>query len=224
MSTGHPSRRGPEREHDSRDTIGVVVGRCIRSVYTGAMLTADAALPHRPRRVVVAGVSGSGKTTLSARIAKVTGGDAVEIDALFHGPDWVPRPEFVADVRAFTAEESWTTEWQYGPVRTLLAERADLLVWLDLPFLSTTLPSVLRRTIRRRVRREVLWNGNLEPSFATFFTDPEHIVRWAISTRGKYRERVPALEEQHPRLVIVRLRSRREVERWLAGPLRDAVR
>jgi adenylate kinase family enzyme len=188
------------------------------------MLTYDAALPHRPRRVVIAGVSGSGKTTLSARIAAFTGGEAVEIDAMFHGPDWEPRPEFLRDVAAFTAEESWTTEWQYGSARSLLAERADLLVWIDLPFLRTTLPRVVRRTIRRRVRREVLWNGNLEPSFATFFTDPEHIVRWAISTRWKYRERVPALEPTHPHLVIVRLRSKREVEHWLAGPLHDAVR
>jgi adenylate kinase family enzyme len=188
------------------------------------MLTADAALPLRPRRVVVAGVSGSGKTTLSSRIAAETGGAAIEIDALFHGPDWVPRPEFLQDVRAFTDEDAWTTEWQYGSARGLLAERADLLVWLDLPFLRTTLPRVVWRTIRRRVRREVLWNGNVEPSFATFFTDPEHIVRWAISTRGKYRERVPALQVRHPHLVIVRLRSPRDVERWLAGPLRDAVR
>jgi hypothetical protein len=49
-------------------------------------------------------------------------------------------------------------------------------------------------------------------------------VRWAISTRHTYRERVPALETQHPQLVIVRLRTPREVEAWLAGPLRDAVR
>jgi adenylate kinase family enzyme len=194
------------------------------AVYTGAMLTSDAALPHRPRRVVVAGVSGSGKTTLSDRIAGITGGAAVEIDALFHGPDWVPRTEFLPDVHAFTAGDSWTTEWQYGSARARLAERADLLVWLDLPFLRTTLPRVIRRTIRRRVRREVLWNGNLEPALATFFTDREHIVRWAISTRRKYRERVPALERKHPHLVIVRLRSRRDVERWLAGPLLGAVR
>jgi ribosomal 50S subunit-recycling heat shock protein len=56
------------------------------------------------------------------------------------------------------------------------------------------------------------------------FTDREHIVRWAISTRRKYRERVPRLEGEHPHLVVVRLRSQREVEQWLGGALRDAVR
>ena len=188
------------------------------------MLSFDGALPQRPRRVIVAGVSGTGKTTLAARIAVITGGPHTEIDALFHGPNWVPRPEFVDDVRAFIAAEAWTTEWQYSTAREVLAERADLLVWLDLPFLRVTLPRVIRRTFRRRVRREELWNGNVEPPFHTLLTDREHIVRWAISTRRKYTERVPVLEHQHPQLVVVRLRSQREVERWLGGPLTHAVR
>lgn len=188
------------------------------------MLSPADSLPQRPLRVLVAGVSGSGKSTLAARIAAITGGRHTEIDALFHGPDWTPRPEFLDDVRAFTDDSAWTTEWQYGQARALLARRADLLVWLDLPFARVTLPRVLRRTVTRRRRRLELWNGNLEPSLRTFFTDPEHIVRWAISTRGVYRERVPRAEVDHPHLVIVRLRSQREVERWLAGPLSRACR
>ncbi|WP_174777043.1 AAA family ATPase [Cryobacterium lactosi] len=188
------------------------------------MLSYDGALPQRPRRVLVAGVSGTGKTTLAARIAGLTGGAHTEIDALFHGPNWVQRPDFLDDVRAFIAAESWTTEWQYSVARPLLAESADLLVWLDLPFLRVTLPRVIRRTIRRRVHREALWNGNVEPPLHTVFTDREHIVRWAVSTRRNYHQRVPQLALEHPHLVVVRLRSQREVERWLAGALRDAVR
>ena len=92
------------------------------------MLSHDGTLSHRPRRILVAGVSGTGKTTLAARIAGITGGLPTEIDSLFHGPNWVPRPEFLDDVRALIATDSWTTEWQYGSARPLLAERADLLV------------------------------------------------------------------------------------------------
>ena len=96
-------------------------------------------------------------------------------------------------------------------------------MWLDLPFLRVTLPRVIRRTIRRAVRREELWNGNVEAPLRTFFTEREHVVKWAISTRGKYAVEVPPLERNHPDLVIVRLRSQREVERWLAGALTNAV-
>ena len=101
----------------------------------------------------------------------------------------------------------------------MLAERADLLVWLDLPFLTVVLPRVIRRTIRRRLRREKLWNGNVEDPLYTFFTNREHIVRWAWTTRNQYRKQVPALEPEFTGLTVVRLRSQQEVERWLAQQL-----
>ena len=165
---------------------------------------------------MVAGVSGSGKTTLAARISALTGVAHTEIDALFHGPDWTPRPEFVDDVRALVAEDSWVTEWQYDSARPILAQQADLLVWLDLPFWWTTFPRLFRRAVRRRLRREVLWNGNVEPPLRTVFTERLHVLRWAVVTRAKYMESVPALETTHPDLDVVRLRSQREVDRWLA--------
>lgn len=61
------------------------------------------------------------------------------------------------------------------------------------------------------------------PPLWTFFTDREHIVRWAISTRRTPRERMPALALEAPHLTIVRLRSDREIDDWLAGPLRAAA-
>src|SRR5690349_1666603 len=103
------------------------------------------------------------------------------MDSLYHGPGWVPRPSFEADVDA------------------LLAERADLFVWLDLPY-PLVLARVVRRTVRRRLRREELWNGNQEGPLHTFFTDPEHIVRWSWQTRHQYRERVPAVAADRPDL------------------------
>jgi adenylate kinase family enzyme len=187
------------------------------------VLTHDEPLPRRPFRVAVAGMAGTGKTTLAGRIAVVIGAPHVEIDALYHGPNWVPRESFLDDVRSMVARESWTTEWQYTAARPLMTERADIVVWLDLPFWTTTLPRLARRTLRRRLRHEVLWNGNIEPPLRTFFTDPDHIVRWAISTRFKYRAKVLALETTSPQVAVVRLRSQRQVERWLAGPLRCAL-
>ena len=82
---------------------------------------------------------------------------------------------------------------------------------------------MVRRTVRRRLGREALWNGNVEPPLRTFFTDREHIVRWSIATRNKYRTRIPGLGAAYPHLVIVRLRSPREVDAWLSGPLAHAA-
>ena len=97
---------------------------------------------------------------------------------MFHGPGWVPRPTFVAEVTALAATESWVVEWQYDQVRSLLLARADLLVWLDLSR-TRVFAQLLSRTVVRRLRRVELWNGNHEPPLHTIFTDPEHVVRWA---------------------------------------------
>lgn len=170
-----------------------------------------------PRRIAVAGVSGTGKTTLSRAVSARLGVPHVETDGLHHGPAWTPRPEFLDDVRRAVAGEAWVMEWQYATARPVIAARAQLLVWLDHPT-RVTMTRVVRRTLRRRLRREVLWNGNQEPPLRTILRDPEHILRWAWSTRHKYRDgAVAEAARAHPDLVVVRLRSQRDVRRWLAS-------
>src|SRR5215213_3733834 len=175
-------------------------------------------LPHPVRRVLVAGTSGSGKTTLAARIAAVLDVPHVEIDALFHGPNWTQRASFEEDVHRFSAGPEWVTEWQYRAVRAHLAERADLVVWLDLPK-RVVMRQVIARTVVRRLRRRRLWNGNIEPPLWTVLTDSEHIVRWAWATHRTTAARVTALLQEHPDITVVRLRSHAEARRWLHGPL-----
>jgi adenylate kinase family enzyme len=171
--------------------------------------------------VTVAGVSGCGKSTLARRLGSVLGLPHTELDSLYHGPDWTPRPTFLAEVEALVAGDAWVVEWQYDAARPLIAARADLLVWLDLPF-PVALARLVRRTVRRSVRREELWNGNREAPLHTFFTDRDHVIRWSVRSRRSYRERIPAVAAARPELPVVRLRSRREVDRWLrdvVGPL-----
>lgn len=185
------------------------------------ILGADDPLPAWPRRVLVAGTAGSGKTTLAARIGRECGLRHTELDRLFHGPGWVPRESFAAEVDAFSAGPEWVSEWQYRLVRGLLAGRADLVVWIDLPR-RTVMRQVIGRTLGRRLRRTQLWNGNTEGPLRTFFTDPDHIVRWAWKQHARTASRVSDLAESRPDLPIVRLRSRVEVDRWCTGPLRAA--
>ena len=179
-------------------------------------------LPRRPRRVLVAGTSGAGKTTIARRVAAVLGVPQVELDALFHGPGWTPRADFARDVHRFSAGPAWVTEWQYASVRTHLADRADLLVWLDLPR-RRVMRQVVVRTLARRLLRRRLWNGNVEPPMGTFLTDPDHIVRWAWRTHARTAERVAEVRARRPDHVVVRLGSAAEVRHWLRGPLGAAA-
>lgn len=181
------------------------------------MLDADAVLDPPPHRMLVAGPSGSGKSVLARRIESITGLPYTELDSLFHGPGWTELPGFAGAVDTLTLRPRWTTEWQYTTqLGDLLPSRADTVVWLDLS-IPVHLSRLVSRTIRRRVQRIELWNGNLEPPLRSILWNPDHIIRWGWRGRGKLRTRMGALEADHPHLRVVRLRSQSDVERWLAG-------
>ncbi len=124
-------------------------------------------------------------------------------------------PNFEDRGRELCARPAWVCEWQYAVTRPMLAERADLVVWLDLPR-PLVMRQVIRRTLSRRVRLTELWHGNSEPPLWTIVREPDHIIRWAWRTHGTTGQRVAELCMQRPELPIVRLRSRREVAAWLA--------
>lgn len=178
------------------------------------MLTYTDPLQQEPKRVLIAGTSGSGKSTFARALARALHLPYTEIDALFHGAGWTPRPEFVADVTALMRQPAWVTEWQYHQVRPLLAANAQLLVWLDYPR-SLVMWRVISRTIRRWATREELWNGNRERNLWRSFTDKEGIVRWAWQTHSMTAVRVRELEAAGAGPTIVRLHSPREARSWL---------
>ena len=179
------------------------------------MLRASDPLRARPQRVLVAGVTGVGKSTLAVRLARELDIPYTEIDALYHGPGWTPRPSFLDDVAALSASARWVTEWQYSSARAQLAARADLLVWLDYPA-PVFLARLIRRSVRRRLTHQELWNGNVEAPLWHLITGKDGVIRWALSSSRKYRHLMRDLAETAPQVQIVRIRSQRQLDDWVA--------
>src|SRR5256885_15987356 len=91
----------------------------------------------------------------------------VEIDALHHGPNWEScGPDVLRErVTAATEGDDWVTDSTYKTMLgDLVVQRADLLVWLDLP-ISLVMWRLLRRTHVRNRDKIELWNGNVEPGW-----------------------------------------------------------
>jgi adenylate kinase family enzyme len=176
--------------------------------------------------VSIQGISGSGKTTLGAAVAARLGVAHLETDALVHGPGWTetPDPELRAAVEAFMQADGWVIDSDYRrKLGTLVLERADTVVWLDLP-LRVCLRRLWRRTIPRIRHQQPLWNDNRE-SWRAAFWGWESLFVYAVRKHVTQRRRMPTLlalpELAH--LEVVRLRSPAEVERWL-GTIPPATR
>jgi adenylate kinase family enzyme len=176
--------------------------------------------PHRnvpAVRISIRGTSGSGKSTVGRAAAERLGVPYVELDAIRHQPRWVELPddEFRARVREAVAGDGWVVDGNYGEVRAITAERATHIVWLDLPRWLVMVQVVWRSFTRAALRKE-LWNGNRE-EFRNWL-DPTHPIRWAWTTHARRRrEYEEALRTDPDPQRWVRLRSRREVNAWLAS-------
>jgi adenylate kinase family enzyme len=173
------------------------------------------------RRVCVIGNSASGKSTLAQAVAAKLELPYLELDSVYQGPEWTPRPEFRDEVKAFVSGDRWVVDGNYTTAGTteIVWPRADTLVWLDPPR-RVVMSRVIRRTGKRLLTREVLWSGNRERLSNLVRADPEeNIVLWAWTrhnqVRSEYEQHLTDGTWEH--LDVYRLRDRDAVKRFLAA-------
>jgi adenylate kinase family enzyme len=138
----------------------------------------------------------------------------IELDALNHGPGWseATPEELRAKVAPIVATDSWVIDGAYrGKLGNLVLQRADTVVWLDLP-MRVWFPRLLRRTLGRIVRKETLWAGNQETLRNVFFSRNSLLV----FTLRHYRRRRRLYPDELGGFNLVRLRTTKEVERFLS--------
>lgn len=173
------------------------------------------------RRVAVVGNAGSGKSTLGRRLARALAVPFVELDAIYHQPDWQPLPheDFRARVATAVADAGWVIDGNYSAVRDLVWARADTVVWLDLPR-RTVMRQIVVRTVRRLVTGEHLWNGNRERLANLFHPSPEQsVITWAWTQHAKYHQRYSqaAADPTNAHISFLRIGSRADAAALLAS-------
>jgi adenylate kinase family enzyme len=173
------------------------------------------------QRISVVGNSGSGKTTVASAIAEALGVPHLELDSVFHQPDWQPLDtgEFRRIVSEFTAADGWVVDGNYSRVRDIIWGLADTVVWVDPPR-HRVMRQLIARTLRRMVTGAELWNGNRERWRFLFKMDPEEsIILWAWTNHRKYRDRYARAQADpsNAHLSFVRLRTPAETEALVSG-------
>jgi adenylate kinase family enzyme len=157
---------------------------------------------------------------VAAQLAAALGVPHVELDSIYHQAGWTPLAdeEFRARVDAATESEDWVVDGNYSVVRDIVWKKADTVVCCDLPYV-TVMARTIRRTLRRTMTQEELWNGNREPWSNLWSLNPEKsIIAWTATHHGRYRRRYAEAERDLRWAdLFIRLRSRADTERFVAG-------
>lgn len=123
----------------------------------------------------------------------------------------------MARTSAALQADGWVVDGNYSTVRELVWGQADTVVWLNYSLL-VIFGRLLRRSLRRTVLREVLWNGNVE-SFREQFLNTQSLFVWAVRGKLKYGRRYRSFfqDSQYQHLQMIELRSPGQTRNWLAG-------
>jgi len=160
-------------------------------------------------RVVVLGPGGAGKTELAHALSRRTGVPVVHLDLLFWRPGWqlAPRDEARAAVDSVVAEERWILDGNFLSAGDTRFERADTVVFLDLPP-TTCIARVLRRAVRDRRRARPDLPAGCPEGFDWAFL--KWIWRFSRDDRPRILERMEQTGAD-----VVHLRSPAEVKRYV---------
>ncbi|HEX7957054.1 MAG TPA: DNA topology modulation protein, partial [Pyrinomonadaceae bacterium] len=168
---------------------------------------------RRPmKRVLLVGSGGSGKSTLARRLGARLGLEVIHLDKLYWLPGWVEPPKEVWEkkVEELCARRAWVMDGNYSGTLEQRLAACDTAVFLDLPRALCLWRVLKRAVLYRRGGRPDVAEGCPESFNLEFFL-------WVWNYPERSRPKVLKLLEKHAHEKrIVRLRSRAEVEKFLA--------
>lgn len=177
-------------------------------------------------RIAVVGTTSSGKSTLAQDLARKCGLDFIELDQLHWEPNWksAELQVFQERARQATASQKWVCAGNYSQVRALIWEQAQAIIWLDYS-LGILFVRLLRRTLRRGITGEELWNGNREtfwPHLKVWSDDS--LFFWLFKTYWRRKREYPALFAlpHNAHLKIYHFRHPRQTKAWLEDLVCDS--
>lgn len=165
------------------------------------------------RRILVVGCSGAGKSTLSRELGAACGLPVVHLDRHYWQPGWVASDDesWRRTLDELLREPAWVMDGSYHITLARRLERADAVVFLDLP----------RRICMMRILwRLVTWFGRSRADLAPGCPEQwdGEFVRWVWRWKQDVRPWVLAeLARPRPEVMQITLRSPRDVAGFLRG-------
>jgi len=168
------------------------------------------------RRVVVTGMAGAGKSTFSRALSSKTGLPIVVLDVHFWQPGWTEptEAEWRDTQTRLLAGDDWIADGNYHATLDLRLDRADTVVFLDMPWWICAWRALMRGVRKRPADFEL--PAGCDQSRLRRLRD-EWWLAWRIwRARRSERERELKIVSEHGKHVELHmLRSTRAVREFL---------
>jgi len=164
---------------------------------------------QKANRILVIGPAGSGKTYVAQKLSDKRSLPIIHLDQYFHQPNWEPpdMDEWKIRVAELTQKEKWVMDGNYNSTMTNRLEKADYLIWLNLPRSVCMLRTFLRTIKYWKAKRPECAEGCYERFDWEFIK-----FQWTWHRDHEPKVRELLAESETPQLV---LKSRKEVSGFL---------
>ncbi|MGV7117717.1 DNA topology modulation protein [Paenibacillus kyungheensis] len=162
-------------------------------------------------RLIVIGCSGSGKSTLSQKLHKILQLPIIHLDRYYWQANWQATEQEAWDqkVTEFALTDRWIIDGNYSRTLDIRIERADVIVFLDMPRWLC---------MYRIVKRRIQYHGRTRPDLNEDCPEKLDIgfLKWVWNYRK--RNRIKTLEKlkqvkEHQKVVIIR--NKKQLEEWI---------
>ena len=165
-------------------------------------------------RIVVIGCAGSGKSTLSQKLGEIYKLPVIHLDKFYWKPSWVesPKDEWDQTVEAFTKKDQWIIDGNYARTMEQRLERADLVIFLDMPRWLCLYRVLKRRVIYHKKTRPDMNEGCPEKIDFEFM---KWVWNYRKRSRGNILTRLENVKGQKEVLIVKTRKTAEEILRTL---------
>jgi adenylate kinase family enzyme len=169
------------------------------------------------RRIVILRCAGSGKSTLAKHLGARLGAPVIHLDALNWEPGWkaVPIETFRARLEEAISGDIWVTDGNYAIASfDLRMPRADLVIWVERPFLGC-LWRVFQRAVKSHFKAKEDLAKECKERFDRRFLGR---LQFIANFNRVNRPRIERMRMSHgPNVPVIVLRGDVEIAKFLAS-------